>query len=229
MGKRFVAGYGLYANPRFASSAGGVGINLTHEGYVEYAIKRSISIGFSAKLYRAVYTNERDIVLVVGNAVNQIDRKPAGFYDIKGRNYAVYFKFYRRNYLAPWGKYMILGAGLNTIKTIYDPETMYVTGTDMYSGKSYVYYSDFGPNPQTFKRFDILFGNGRNRMIGKRVTLDYGYVMNVIGMASILVDAAELSNKSTSYMSAYIKETAVDRARARNKFNVFLKVGVLLF
>lgn len=232
MGKRFVLGYGLYANPRLVESGGSRGVNLLHEAYLEFAMKKSISVGFSARFYNAMYTNTREV-----NALNyyssyntQIDRSPRGFTTIKGRNYALYFKFYKRNYLAPWGKYVLLGATLNTFKSTYDPDNMYVT-TSYYSGQEYTYLSNFGPTTQSFKRFDIMFGNGRNRIIANRITLDYGYTINLIALTTAIFDASDdnVLDSDTPGMIDYIEATSAARVRSVNKFNLFLKVGVLLF
>lgn len=233
MGKRFVAGYGLYANPRLVESGGSRGVNLLHEGYVEFAMKKTVSVGLSARFYRAIYTNKQNVnALDYSSSYNsQIDRSPNGFTNIKGRNYALYFKFYKRNYVAPWGKYFLLGATLNTFTTTYDPDNMYVTTSYSYSGQNYTYLSNFGLTTQSYKRFDIMFGNGRNRIIANRITLDYGYTINVIALTTAIFDAADtpILDAEELFMSNYIEKTSAARVRSVNKFNVFLKVGVLLF
>jgi hypothetical protein len=230
MGKRFVVGYGLYANPRLMPSGGGYGINLLHEAYLEFAMKKSVSVGFSTRFYNGMYTNSRAVS--TNGYGNQIDNHPNGFTNIKGRNYALYFKFYKRNYVAPWGKYVLVGATINTFKTTYDPDNMYVNVSDYYNGqKQSGYLSDFGPTTQSYSRFDIMFGRGRNRIIANRITLDYGYTVNIIGLSAALFDAEESGFLDSDYlnMSNYIEKTSAARVRSINKFNVFLKVGVLLF
>lgn len=229
MGKRFVLGYGLYANPRLMPSGGGYGVNLLHEAYLEFAMKKSVSVGFSARFYNGMYTNSRTVTLNNNSYGNQTENHPNGFTNIKGKNYALYFKFYKRNYVAPWGKYVLLGATLNTFKTTYDPDNMYVAGTNYYTGQPY--FNDFGPTTQSYSRFDIMFGRGRNRIIANRVTLDYGYTINIIGLSAALFDAEESGFLDSDYltMGNYIEKTSAARVRSINKFNVFLKVGVLLF
>lgn len=233
MGKRFVLGYGLYANPRLLANGGSRGVNLLHEGYLEFAMKKSISVGFSARFYKAMYTNTREVSArdYYSSYTSQLDQSPNGFTNIKGRNYALYFKFYKRNYLAPWGKYVLLGVTLNTFESSYDPDNMYVTTTDDYNGQRYTYLNDFGPTTQSYKRFDIMFGNGRNRIIANRITLDYGYTINLIGLTAALFDASDepLLDSDQPRMYDYIETTSAARVRSVNKFNVYLKVGVLLF
>jgi hypothetical protein len=228
MGKRFVLGYGLYANPRLMPSGGGYGVNLLHEAYLEFAMKRSVSVGFSARFYNGMYTNTR-AVSVNSNSYSSQNNHPNGFTNIKGRNYALYFKFYKRNYVAPWGKYVLVGATLNTFKTTYDPDNMYVSATNNYYGEQYL--SDFGPTTQSYSRFDIMFGKGRNRIIANRVKLDYGYTVNIIGLSAALFDVDDSGFLDSGYlgMSDYIEKTSAARVRSINKFNIFLKVGVLLF
>lgn len=233
MGKRFVLGYGLYANPRLSASGGSRGVNLSHEAYLEFAMRKTISVGVSARFYNALYTNTRNVNALdhYSSYTGQIDQSPNGFTNIKGRNYALYFKFYKRNYVAPWGKYVLLGATLNTFTSSYDPDNMYVTTTDDYSGQQYIYLSDFGPTEQSYKRFDILFGNGRNRVIANRITLDYGYTLNLIALTTAIFDAADdpIIDADSPVMSNYIEMTSAARVRSVNKFNLFLKVGILLF
>ncbi len=233
MGKRFVLGYGLYANPRLMASGGSKGVNLLHEAYLEFAMKKTISVGFSARFYKAMYTNTRNVNALdyYASYSSQIDQSPNGFTNIKGRNYALYFKFYKRNYVAPWGKYVLLGATLNTFATTYDPDNMYVTTTNNYNSQVYTYRSDFGPNGQSYKRFDIMFGNGRNRIIANRITLDYGYTINLIALTTAIFDAADdpIIDADPAVMSNYIELTSAARMRSVNKFNLYLKVGVLLF
>jgi hypothetical protein len=233
MGKRFVLGYGLYANPRLTASGGSRGVNLLHEGYLEFAMKKTISVGVSARFYKAMYTNTREVNALdyYASYSTQLDQSPNGFINIKGRNYALYFKFYKRNYVAPWGKYVLLGVTLNTFTSTYDPDNMYVTTTNDYTKQQYLYRNDFGPTTQSYKRFDIMFGNGRNRVIANRITLDYGYTINLIALTTAVFDAADdpIIDADGARMNDYIELTSAARMRSVNKFNLYLKVGVLLF
>ncbi len=233
MGKRFVLGYGLYANPRLTASGGSRGVNLLHEGYLEFAMKKTISVGFSARFYKAMYTNTRNVNALdyYSSYSSQLDQSPNGFTNITGRNYALYFKFYKRNYVAPWGKYVLLGLTLNTFTSSYDPDNMYVTTSNNYNSKEYIYRNDFGPTEQSYKRFDIMFGNGRNRVIANRITLDYGYTLNLIALTTAVFDASDdpIIDADSPVMSDYIELTSAARMRSVNKFNLYLKVGVLLF
>ncbi len=237
MGKRFVAGYGLYASPGYIGSAGTKPVNILHEGFVEYAIKKRISIGLSARFYKNIYANTRDVDLGRYNSnFTQIDKNPTGITNIRGRNYMLYFKFFKSRYLAPWGRYFILGATLNTFTASYDPDHMSVSVlSSPYSYSSsgsatYSLYSDFGPTAQTFKKFDILIGWGRSRIVANRIMIDYGVNLNLWALTATVFDAPD-DNLSQDQLTAssYIPTVSAARVRGVNRFNVFCKVGFLLF
>lgn len=234
MGKRFVAGYGFYASPGYIGSDGETKVNMLHEGFLEFAVMKKLSVGVSGRFYKAVYANKRDVDVLTGysSTTRQIDNHPSDVTHISARNYAVYLKKYHRNYLAPWGRYVIFGVTLNQFTSSYDPALMGVRVSSRYMGnESTSIYSDFGPTKQTYTRFDILFGAGRSRVIGKRITLDYGYNLNLIALATTLFDAPDdnIFEDDALDEDDYIMRTSAARIRGVNRFNVFLKVGVLLF
>lgn len=233
MGKRFTAGYGIYASPGFYGSDGLTPINLTHEGFLEFATGKKFSLGLSARFYNAVTNNTRETTVSAydsynGNYLQQTD-KPEGVTQLKGKNFMLYGKFFKDRYVAPWGKYFMLGATLNTFSASYDPDQMYmvVRNSNYYSNQSYIYYNNFGPVKQNFIKFDVMLGNGRSRIIANRVVIDYGYTVNVWAATSLLLDLVKSEDAVTS--DDYIKEIASARAKGVNRFNIFLKVGVLLF
>jgi hypothetical protein len=213
MGRRFVAGYGIYASPGFYGSGGLSAVNLLHEGFVEYAFKKNASLVLSAKFYKAVNKNEASAYDY------QFVGKPGGQIDIKARNYAFYMKFYKRHYLAPWGRYLLLGPSLNTFDVSYDP-----VNTSLWSAGLY----GFGEIHQKAMTFDIMFGNGRSRVIANRIVIDYGYKMGVWGMTSFVIgDILELLNKGNYTAREYNVKTARQRVNEVNRFNIYFKVGYL--
>ena len=236
-GKRFSAGYGFYTSPAFIGSGGESAFNALHEAYLEYAIKKKVSMGFSARFYNAVYANTRMVQVNPGysSSFNQIDDNPSGVTNIKARNYMLYFKFFKSNYIAPWGKYFILGASLNTFTSVHDPNSMKVRiqSYQNYPVSAYEssYYFNFGAIEQEFVKFDVVLGFGRSRIIANRVILDYGYNINAVALALTLFDAADdrVLSDDPLYPAEYIEKTSSARIRGVNRFNVFLKVGVLLF
>lgn len=235
IGKRFTVGYGFYASPGLAGSQGITIFNKTHEGYLEFAAAKKFSIGLSARTYKAIYGNGRDMELISGYSSygpEQIDKNPTGFYNIKGTNYMLYGKYFKSNYLAPWGKYFIFGITLNTFKTIYDPLIMSVGIKDTPYGSSYnysyTYYTNFGELEQSYKKIDILIGNGRSRIISKNIVIDYGYNLNLIALLRTLDDATDANIREiTLTPTDYIAVTSAARVRGVNRFNLFLKIGFI--
>lgn len=147
----------------------------------------------------------------------------------------LYFKLFSKNYVAPWGRYFTFGATINTFTSRYDPTNMYVL-TQQYqnypvSGYVYSRYTSFGTREQSFTKFDLMLGFGRSRIIAKRVILDYGYNINVLALSLTLFDAPDDNFLSENYLSPseYIEKTSASRVRGVNRFNVFVKVGFLLF
>ena len=236
MGKKVTAGYGFYFNPAFASVVGGYGnnpVNTLHEFFIERATSKKFVIGFSAKLYRYEYNNV-DLVNVNGYYnyySSQTEDHPEGSYKIKGRNFQLYGKFFMGKYVAPWGKYFMLGLSLNNYKTIYDPDYMkiQIMNQNYYYNQNYAsavsYLSDFGPTVQSFQNVDICFGHGNSRILGNRIVLDYGYNFNFIAMTRILLFGLEdVQGYSTQ---EYIEKTSTKRVAAINRFNFYLKLGYL--
>lgn len=231
MGKKFTLGYGFYASPAWVGSQGATVINKLHEGFVEGVVAKKIAIGFSARFYNAIYSNTREVEVKGLNSYSNYSanrRSPSGQTYIKARNYMAYCKFFKNNYLAPWGKYRTLGITLNTFVSSYDPDQMYITIDG--SSQTTIYYSDFGYTSQSFKKIDIMLGKGRSRIIANRILLDYGYNVNVFALLTTVVDAFDdnLNEDNLSYVSTYIADVSAARIRGVNRFNIFLKIGFII-
>lgn len=249
MGKRFLIGYGFHFSPAVLGSNGSEGsiigrgnslggdpaFNSTHEGFLEFAFKNRTSVGLSCKYYHTSFDNNEDLygtTIDKSGSIYAVYGIPTGFYHIKGLNYALYFKFYNKRYVAPWGRYFVMGAVLNTYKCFYDPSTMKITDQNNYNNP--LVLNDFGPQGQQFMRGDLLFGWGRNRMIGNRVTIDYGINFQMIALGFILWDAigenpVDIFTEERTTNLNYMQKTSVRRVREVNRLNVFVKIGVLLF
>lgn len=238
MGKRFSAGYGIYANPAFNSIARGYSdkaINTLHEVFVEYALGKKFSVGLAGQFFRYKY-NTKDIVDLndYSNSVfsyNGNYQRMSGNYLMKGRNYKLYGKFFKDRYLAPWGKYFILGLTLNSRITTYNPDEMGIAGqtyVQSYATGKYVYqdffFNEFGPTTQKFRSVDLFFGNGNSRVIANKITLDYGYTIGCIAMTQMFIDAIGFEQTTPEN---YMEVTSRTRAAAVNRFNFFLKLGYL--
>ncbi|PBQ31971.1 hypothetical protein CNR22_09380 [Sphingobacteriaceae bacterium] len=237
MGKRFSAGYGIYANPAFNSIGRGFSdnaFNTLHELFIECALDKKFSLGLSAQFFRYKYNNKAGVMLdqayqsVYSLSINS---HPSGSYLLKGRNYKLYGKFFKDRYLAPWGKYFTLGISLNQSIVSYNPDEMGVAGetrVESFVTGEYVYqdyfYNDFGPTRQTYKSVDIFFGNGNSRVIANTITLDYGYTIGCLAMTQMFIDALDLNEITPDN---YIERTAKNRSAAVNRFNFYLKIGYL--
>jgi hypothetical protein len=214
MGKRFAAGYGVYASPGFYGSGGLTSVNVLHEGFLEFAAKHKFSLGFSFKIYKALNKNETTTFTTYNSGT------PTGQIDLKARNFALYGKFYKRGTLAPWGKYFLLGASVNTFKGSYDPTLMRIPNVN---------HSKFGDQEERYFTFDVMFGNGRSRIIANRIMIDYGYSVGVWGVTSFLAGdiLGALDSRNAVRASDYLETTGKWRINEVNRFNIFLKVGYL--
>lgn len=253
MGKRFVMGYGFHTSPALIGSTGQgntiigkaegnasdgeFAFNSLHEGYLEYALSKRFSLGFSAKFYKATYDNHKNMnAYVVYNGSNvSYSNSPEGLYHIKGQNYALYGKLFRRGFIAPWGKYMMFGINIKRFTCSYDPAEMQLK-YDAYSffgNEKYPSITDFGPREQSFTRFDFLFGLGKSRIVYNRIILDYGFNVNLFALLNTPFDAlTDDDGLFTDYRPTnynYIKDTSPWRVRGVNRFNAYLRIGVLLF
>lgn len=249
LGKRVLLGYGFNTSPAFfdgnannksiigrngSSESGSFAFNLVHEGFIEIAPSSRWEIGFSLRYYKTVCDNSREFRSIsYQNYFFQFkDSHPKGYYNITGMSYTLYFRYFGRRYIAPWGRYLMFGPVLNRIKTVYDPVIMNAAAYDLinYSNRDTL-VSNFGPTEQTFSGFNIMFGFGRSRIIANRIVVDYGVNTQLLALVSTLFD---MTDSETLYWSDvdntnYIKVTSHARIRGINRFNVFLKVGILLF
>ncbi len=248
MGKRLQVGYGFHFSPAILGSngsgesmigrgnatGGDLAFNSTHDGFLEFAFKNRTSIGFTARYYKTTFDNSVSAYATVNSSgyAYSIGSTPKGFYEIKGLNYGLYFKFYHKRYVAPWGRYFMCGPVINTYKCFYDA-SMNMSTTDYYNGNAPVYVYDFGPQGQQFVRPDLLFGWGRNRIIGNRITVDYGINFEALALFFTLWDTvsenANIFDATQITNLNYFERTSKRRVREVNRLNVFIKVGVLLF
>lgn len=253
MGKRLFAGYGFNTSPAIfgataqnetifgsggSASSGSMVFNLIHEGFLEVAPSSKYVIGFSVRYYNTVYDNARELSsssYLYSGGYSYLSNTPSGYYNIRGMSYTLYFRFFGRRYIAPWGRYFMFGPVLNTVKTEYDPAVMSVKAQDNYTSSftspSQILITDFGPREQDYLGVNLMFGAGRSRIIGKIITLDYGFNTHVFSLASGVFELGETGFFSLGDIthSNYIEKTVKTRVRGINRFNVFLKVGVLLF
>jgi hypothetical protein len=249
MGKRFLLGYGFNTSPSVfnangknetiiggngTAESGNIAFNAIHEAQLEFAASSKWMVCFSARYYKTVYDNAN---LVYSSNVNYslLSQKPTGYYNIRGLTYTLYFKYFGSRYVAPWGRYIMFGPTINTVKTTYDPNVMYVKArkySSSYNDKDTT-LSNFGSKEQDFTGINLMFGAGRSRIIANHVVIDYGFNIHVISVISSFFDVVVRDSNlfwGTNITEAtYIESKVKQRVRGVNRFNVFLKIGVLLF
>ncbi|MBL7933903.1 MAG: hypothetical protein JNL60_18510 [Bacteroidia bacterium] len=232
MGKKLSFGYGFNFNPALSAYGQGFGsslINTQNEFFGEYVVGKRIGFGASLKLYRSSYNNTRTIDY--GSRTSGFEgAHPTGSYSIKARNVGVYFKFFRKAYVAPWGIYNVVGVTLNMFDCTYSPDEMYILN-ETYNvglGYTYTYYNNFGPTRQSYLYPDLMFGRGRTRIFKNCIILDYGYNFNLLATSLTLIDALDSGFGASTFVDNYIDKTSHARIRGINRFNLFIKLGFLL-
>jgi len=227
MGKRFNIGYGFNVSPAIfgatpknktllgdggSAEYGNLAFNKIHEGFIDFALSRKWMICFSARYYKTAYDNPSQIKERT-NPFYMNSRRTADdyFYIIKGQTYTLYFKYYNSKSVAPWGRYVLFGPTLNITNSIY---------------KDVV---------EKHSTLNFTMGFGRTRIIANRMSIDYGCNFQLFSiltgfadLASYAFDEDILKNYPTT-AGNYFERTTQMRARGVNRFNVFLKIGVLLF
>ncbi len=231
MGKKRIVGYGMYFNPvtfgstatnksLFKSQAGSsksgyLRFNFSQELFIEGAVGKNTSLGFSVRYMKTGYDNRSSVYSSVG--------RPSGYYTIKALSFVPYIKAYFGRYLAPWGRYFIVGPVITQMRSQHD-EYMYMT-TEVNGHDTLI--TNFGSDADRTYRGDLLLGFGRNRIIFDRVSLDYGFCFQAIAtlLAVESVDSELLGGAPV--MQEYISRTMNYRVRGASRFNMFFKIGYL--
>jgi hypothetical protein len=255
MGKRLLLGYGFHTSPAiFGSNAqnetmignggsaesGSLAFNAIHEGYLEFAASSKWMVCFSARYYKTTFDNNvsfknDDYYSQNPSHIDYNNSAPDGFYNIQGLTYSLYFKYYGSRYVAPWGRYVMFGPTLNTVKTTYDP-TILKAKAEYRDDYNYIYkdtlISNFGASVQHYNGLNLMLGFGRSRIIANRITVDYGVNVQFFSVLNTLFDVEKTGifhRQESINADNYIERTVRSRVRGVNRFNVFLKVGILLF
>ncbi len=245
MGKHFVVNYGIHLSPAIigasknnttllgslenagSAETGVITLNNLHELSLDYIKSNKWVIEFNAKYYKTAYDNSNPVNAYTSN-FNPNGNKPANYYSIRGLSYALIFKRYKSKYVAPWGRYIMFGPVVNTVKTSYD-EQMYVKGYSN-SGSNYsnnVALYDFGDKEQNFVGFNFIYGWGRSRVIKDKIVIDYGASLQVFSLLTLPADMIGLTPLDKPTNLSYMEDTYKIRVRGINRFNVFFKVGYL--
>ncbi|MBL7933904.1 MAG: hypothetical protein JNL60_18515 [Bacteroidia bacterium] len=237
MGKKFTVGYGFYFHPSFTNAFldyGDSPFNIQHEIFAEAVTGKRFAIGFSAHFYKYIYKNVEAVRItdyqnVPNYSHQQYEEHPSGVYTIRAQNFMIYGKAFKGNYLAPWGKYFVFGLVYTRYNTEYDPSEMKVKqqyNNNNLSTSYYTYYSDFGPPLKSYQTVDLIIGNGRTRIYGNKLVLDYGYNLGAISLVKSF--AYLLFKPFAGYESPkYIESTSAARIAAMNRFNFYCKIAYL--
>lgn len=250
MGKRLLLGYGFHTSPAFFGAnaqnetilgngghaeSGSLAFNSIHEGYLEFAASSKWMICLSTRYYKTAYDNAKELSYSYSNYSYNSDN-PNGYYNIRGLTYTLYFKYFGSRYVAPWGRYVMFGPTINTVKTSYDSRTMNIKAQSYNSGTySDITITNFGTKEQNYTGVNFMLGFGRSRIIRNRVVIDYGCNLQLISVLAAALDvvtdgaSTEIIYRNSITTSNYIENTVKTRVRGINRFNVFLKVGILLF
>lgn len=215
MGKRWTAAYGLFLSPSFSRSTPNEGwFNAKHDFSLGWCLSARWQIQGSLQTYKTIYNN-RLIVSEFGTA-------PENFYRISGIGGALLFKKFKRTYLAPWGKYFVMGPVFTKVQAEYDKY--------MYNRVRIANYdtliSNYGPNTQSFVDLDFVIGWGQSRVYKNHILIDYGMQFQLRSAgATIVGSTAELLWRLDQ--DDYIARTSALRVRRMNFFNVFIRLGYL--
>jgi hypothetical protein len=239
MGRKCALGYGFYINPAITAAIADYGtsvVNTKHEFFFEGAVKTRLSMGVSFQAYRTSYNNTSKISMESMYKYNMSetysgDLSPEGAIKISAFNYALYFKFYKSGYVAPWGKYRLLGITYNTRTCTYNPDEMkivyvergYDNMTSTYTVTPHV-FNNFGSTQQNYSYPDILFGAGNSRILWRQLVVDYGYNIHLIALTATVLDAFDVYRPD---VEKYVQINSAMRVRGINRFNFFFKLGYL--
>lgn len=243
MNKRLHVGYGFHFSPALigansqnetiiggggSAQNGSLAFNNIHEGFFEVAPSSKLEIGISVRYYKTAYDNAKEFKNLLSLTYSQAGEKPTGYYNIKGITYTFYCRYFGSRYVAPWGRYLMFGPVINTVKTDYDSTLMKAQVREVYSATEEPAY--FGPKSQKYNGINFMFGSGRSRIIGNRISLDYGFNIHVLSVLSTYFDLSYDSPLNRNITAEnYIRITSMQRVRGVNRFNLYIKIGLLLF
>lgn len=227
MGKRTVFGYGVHFHPALAGFTAGYSdspIHVKHEVFLEHTTRKKTMIGVSVQFYKYIYNNVQETDPGSNNyRYYYLGTRPNGNYEISANNFIFYNKFFFGSYLAPWGRYFTLGALYTRYTASYQPGAMFIRAEN--NSGAQIILNNFGPYKQTYSSGDVVVGFGKSRVFADRIVIDWGYNFHLISTMRMFIDALEFGE--VVKMEEYIKVTSSRRIAATNRFNCYLKLGVL--
>jgi len=249
MGKHMVISYGFHASPAIIGATknnetlfgdiineqgnaetGVITFNNLHEISLDFVASSKWLICLNVKYYKTAFDNAEICESGNRNSTNYYSGNPEGFYSIRGLTYGLTFKYFGKRYIAPWGRYLMFGPVINTVKTSYD-KNMVIKGAYYPSaGPTNFTITDFGPKNQNFAGFNFMLGWGKSRIFANNIIVDFGASTQIFALLSIPKDILGVNfNEFDKYPTkeTYIEDTYKKRVRGINRFNIFLKIGYL--
>ena len=220
MGKKFAiiysAGIGF---PHFTNLGGKFEVlpTINHSLNIEYVIGNSVVFGGGYKLAMNAGLNSPEHFVLQGFEER---------YKFYSHTFAPYFKFYKRNSLAPIGGFTKLGLGIQNLVLL-----------DNIKPNNEDYKSTSSTTPitmQNYSKYDIVFliGGGRNWIIADRVLLGFqietGFTPASIYSMFILDDLT--SSQYNKFNGSSLRSSIVNRFNFTNELlKVSLNIGFLAF
>jgi hypothetical protein len=228
LGKRFTAGYDNYFFVTFAGPTNNnsnrttssvislLGINTVHCVNFEYVIKNRTAICFTLQHFktgvdyrihghydRAYYTGDM--------------KQPAS---LNSNNIGVGFKFFRKGYVAPVGKYIKIEFLLLFYKLKYNKDSF-----ELKQNNDFIKVPE-GTGEYDFSNYSVSCTFGKQRILGNKIVLDYGIRIGLKpGFAFFYMQDGNEGNptKGTwNYDAQY-------RVLRQQFFNFHLGLGFLVF
>ncbi len=228
LGKRTVIGYGFNFHPALAGFSMGYSdnpFNVKHEIFIEHATRKATMVGANVQFFKYVYNNTEEVDPTSTGSYYYYDQagRPTGSYEIRANNFMFYNKLFHRTYLAPWGRYFMIGAVYTRYTAEYRSSEMFFQGYN--SSGRLATFSNFGAYRQTYQTGDIIMGLGRSRVFGDKIIFDCGYNFQLISVVKMAINFLALGEPIP--MSTYIQTTSSRRISATNRFNFYMKLGFL--
>ncbi len=180
LGKRFSIGYSNYMSPALfqpnANSTdpdGGVGFNTVHSIDLEYSIKKRTNFCASVQFYKTGLKT-KDYYYSVTDPNSSETYESYVIYKssdhtpimLKTTNISLGFKFFRKGFIAPVGKYQRIDFVLMLDKVAYQRNAFYDDGARV--------ASPIGTGDYDFRSFAFAYTLGRQRVIANKIILDAG-------------------------------------------------------
>lgn len=234
MGKRFSIGYSNDFFPRLPDAANQNfsrthAFNTTHCVDIDYTLNHSASICGSFQYANMdFFKGGLDYTITYNNDGNHVYYLPADEQPMQliSKGISIGFKFLRRNYINPYGKYVKIDFVVDLNKIVMDKDAFYAKG---------YYYPAYDYKKQTvfdgvdkFKNLMIFYSFGKQRIIANRLVLDYGLRLGL--NTNIVLSAIDfIDGGSGDYVESELKKQANMRILQANLLKIHLGLRFLAF